>query len=128
LISACLVALDVGIAEREVAVESERSQGGGVVPRAGWVAADRAFDNPKWSQDDGDELHQALSAASPHIRADELDRQLQALAVKISDIPLFGRRNNGMREGLELAILLLTERKEALEAVTDGREDSSRAV
>lgn len=84
------------------------------VPHEAWLAANAAFESPEWSYD-RDELAEALLAASPHIRTDELDALIRMLTVRATQIPLLGRRNNAQREALDGVIQLLTERKSALE-------------
>lgn len=106
--------MSVQEAEADVDPEGAGPTPGGLVTYAAWLAADRAFERPEGLYQ-GDELHQALAAAAPHIRIDELDDHIQTLTRCLASVPLFGRRNNGLREGIDIALQLLLNRKEELE-------------
>lgn len=84
------------------------------VPRAAYLAADAAFNSPTWTPD-RDELAEALDAAAPHIRMNELERLIRHIGVRASEIPLMGQDNNTKRSVLEDVVHLLRERKDTLE-------------
>jgi hypothetical protein len=112
LISPSVVGAGVAAGKRENVVGSEDITSG--VPYAAWLAADHAFDDDSRACE-GDELHRALAAASPHIRIDELDGLLQELTLRLVRVPLLGKKANGARVALDEVIQLLIERKSALE-------------
>jgi hypothetical protein len=84
------------------------------VPEKAWRAANAAYESPEWTAD-RDELSAALHAAAPHIIISELDDLIRKLGLRSGQIPLLGRRNNGMRDAVEEVIQLLESRRSDLE-------------
>lgn len=83
------------------------------IPDDGWRSANRAFE----ADDESDELFRALTEAAPHIRLDELDELITALSGLFTEQPLFGRKNAGIREGIDLARQLLLRRRDIVAAI-----------
>jgi glycosyltransferase A (GT-A) superfamily protein (DUF2064 family) len=79
------------------------------LPESAWTVADETFDYLASDSTDGDELYQALLAAMPHIRADELADALEELT------RCRARVGRCLRGGYDLAIRILVTRKSALE-------------
>lgn len=78
------------------------------LPKKAWTTADEAFDLASDSTD-GDELYQALLAASPHIRVDELANVLEELTRRRARVGWC------LRGGFDAAIRVLLTRKSVLE-------------
>lgn len=112
VIASTLVVSGVNAGTKGVAVNAREADG---VPRAAWLAADRAFESPEWSPD-RDELAAALTAAAPHIRVDELDALIRMISQLQAQTPVLGRKNSGRREGLNEVIKILVSRKRELKA------------
>jgi hypothetical protein len=102
----------MGAVTKEIAVAEDITQH---VPRAAYLAADIAFNSPAWTPDRGDELAEALDAAAPHIRANELEQLIKEIGVRAAELPLLGQENNIRRATLEEVIHFLQERKNYLE-------------
>lgn len=112
VIAPALVAPGMDAGTKGAAVSARENEG---VPRAAWLAADRAFESPEWHSD-RDELASALIAAAPHIRMDELNAIIQQLADRMAEIPLLGRKSAGKREALDEVLRFLLARRRELEA------------
>jgi hypothetical protein len=87
-------------------------RGDGAIPEDAWQAANHAFDSAEWSAE-FDELYQALTAASPHIRRDELDQLIRMLDVRLAQTPVLGWLS-GVRRALEDIRAELIQRRDRL--------------